>query len=396
LIVINSCSTSSEFGDRVRIDLGENRKQALKTIWDAAIAAVSGQQAVENAIAADTPYQPDLIIAVGKAAVGMCRGALNGLDEPREAIVVTKHDHADDDIRSRERVTVIESGHPIPDQQSLQAGSLLLEKVSDMPDDSRLLVLVSGGASALAEALPEGMSLSDLQSIADEMISTGKTIGEINSRRKQTSLIKDGKLLQQFCGAEIRVYAISDVEGDSISTIGSGIGDCHRATAQASSSIIASNQIARDRAAETAVSLGLEVRLNEESLYDDVFNLAKTVGPLLRDASSGVYIRGGEPTVMLPPNPGRGGRNQSLALALSEYLSGKDNISLLVAGTDGSDGPTTAAGGLVDGNTFNDSEAARQSLIKADAGPYLEFHDSLFVTGPTNTNVMDLAIAIID
>ena len=168
----------------------ESREQALKTIWDAAISAVSGQAAVESAIAKDSPYQPDLIIAVGKAAVGMCRGALSSLAAPCEAIVVTKYDHADDDIRSREGVRVIESGHPIPDQNSLDAGAVLLDRVKSMPGDSRLLVLVSGGASALAEALPAGMSLEDLQTIADEMISTGKTIGEINSRRKQTSLIK--------------------------------------------------------------------------------------------------------------------------------------------------------------------------------------------------------------
>jgi len=374
----------------------DKRKQALKAIWDAAIAAVSGQQAVENAIAADTSYQPDLIIAVGKAAVGMCRGALNCQKKPCEAIVVTKYGHAEDDIRSNQKITVIESGHPIPDQYSLDAGALLLDRVSGMPRNSRLLMLVSGGASAIAEALPDGMSLTDLQSIADEMISTGKTIGEINSRRKQTSLIKDGKLLQQFPGAEIRVYAISDVEGDSISTVGSGIGDCHRARARATASIIASNKIARDRAAEAAVELGLEVKLNQESLYDDVFELAKAFGPQLRVAAPGVYIRGGEPTVILPANPGRGGRNQSLALALSEYLSGKENISLLVAGTDGSDGPTTAAGGLVDGNTFNNADTARKALQNADAGTYLEQQGDLFVTGPTNTNVMDLAIAIVD
>jgi len=374
----------------------ENRKQALQSIWDAAIAAVSGQGAVENAIAADPPYQPDLIIAVGKAAVGMCRGALNCQKGSCEAIVVTKHEHADDDIRSLERITVIESGHPIPDQQSLEAGALLLDRVSNMHRDSRLLVLVSGGASALAEALPGGMSLADLQSIADEMISTGKTIGEINSRRKQTSLIKDGKLLQQFPGAEIRVYAISDVEGDSISTIGSGIGDCHRAIARANSSVIASNQIAREKAVGKAISLGYEVKQNEESLYGDVFELAMVIGSELRHASPGVYIRGGEPTVILPGNPGRGGRNQSLALALSEYLSDKDNISLLVAGTDGSDGPTTAAGGLVDCNTFNNADAARKALQDADAGAYLEQQGDLFVTGPTNTNVMDLVIAIVD
>ena len=375
---------------------GENRKQALKTIWDAAIAAVSGQQAVENAIARDNPYQPDLIISVGKAAVGMCRGALNSLARPCEAIVITKYDHAVDDIRSREGVTVIESGHPIPDQNSLDAGAALLDQVQSMPVDSRLLVLVSGGASALAEALPAGMSLEDLQTIADEMISTGKTIGEINSRRKQTSLIKDGKLLARYSGAEIRVYAISDVEGDGISTIGSGIGDCHRAPVKATSSIIASNQIARERAVETAESLGLKVQQNQETLYDDVFKLAELIGNKLRDAVPGVYVWGGEPTIMLPDDPGQGGRNQSLALAISQYLSGKDNITLLVAGTDGTDGPTEAAGGLVDGNTFARADAARVALENANAGPYLAEQNCLFVTGPTNTNVMDLAIAFVE
>ena len=378
------------------VNASDIRKQALKIIWDSAILAVSGQLAVENAMMNDTAYQPDLIIAVGKASVGMCNGALNCQNGSGEAIVVTKHGHADDEIRSRQRVTVIESGHPIPDQQSLLAGSLLLEKVSSMNQASRLLMLVSGGASALAEALPQGMGLTDLQSIADEMISTGKTIGEINNRRKQTSLIKGGKLLQQFSGTEVRVYAISDVEGDSISIIGSGIGDCHLVSGTATSSIIASNQIARNRAAETAIALGFEVRKNEESLYNDVFLLAKNIGSELSGAASGVYIYGGEPTVTLPENPGRGGRNQSLALALSESISGRDDISILVAGTDGSDGPTTAAGGLVNGSTFADSKAAHQALLKADAGVYLEQQNDLFVTGPTNTNVMDLVIAIVD
>jgi glycerate 2-kinase len=374
----------------------ENRKQALEHIWAAAIKSVSGQQAVEKAIASDTAYQPDLIIAVGKAAVGMCRGALDSLDNPCEAIVVTKHDHADDDILARDHITLIEAGHPIPDQHSLDAGTVLLERVQSMPRDSRLLVLVSGGASALAEALPAGMSLENLQEIADEMLSTGKTIGEINARRKQTSRIKDGKLLQQFSGSEIRVYAISDVEGDSISTIGSGIGDCYRVVGKASSDVIASNHIARDNAVECARSLGFEVQLNQETLYHDVFELAPEIGELLKQAAPGVYIWGGEPTIVLPDNPGQGGRNQSLALAISEHLVGIDNVSLLVAGTDGTDGPTTAAGGMVNGSTFVPAGAAQRALDRADAGSFLAERDCLLVTGPTNTNVMDLAIAIVD
>ena len=373
----------------------EKRKQDLQSIWQAAVSAVSGEQAVSKAIKADDDFRPDQIIAVGKAAVGMCRGALNQYNGCK-ALVVTKYGHADEDILARNNVQVIESAHPIPDQQSLDAGNAMLECMRKLSADSRLLLLVSGGASALAESLSDNMNLADLQAATDEMISTGKTIGEINARRKEMSQIKDGKLLLAFKGVEARVYAISDVEGDSIATIGSGIGDCHRASVPARSSIIASNQIARERAAQTAQSLGNQVKQNEESLYDDVFKLASFIGNQLAIAEPGVYIWGGEPTVILPENPGRGGRNQALALAVSEYLLNKGNITLLVAGTDGSDGPTSAAGGLVDCETFIDSDAARAALKRADAGTYLEQHNSLFVTGPTNTNVMDLAIAIVD
>jgi hydroxypyruvate reductase len=371
----------------------EARKRALLEIWQAAIDAVAGRPAVINAIDADEPFDPDLIVAVGKAASGMCAGALERYPQC-PALVVTKYDHSDAELRALPQVEVIESAHPIPDQNSLDAGRTLLERLQSMPADSRLLMLVSGGASALAEALPEGMTLDDLRAITDEMIATGKTIGQINARRKQTSLIKDGKLIAAFGGAEVRVYAISDVEGDGIATIGSGIGDCHRATIKAESTIVASNSIARERAAWRAGELGLEVRLNEEMLYGDVFELAPKLAVLLRDPEPGVYIIGGEPTVMLPKKPGSGGRNQSLALALAEHIEGREDISILVAGTDGTDGPTDAAGGLVDGATWHAD--ARDALERADAGTFLKQHDALFVTGPTNTNVMDLVIAVVD
>ena len=340
------------------------RKQSLVKLWDAAIAAVAGRQAVKNALASDPEFKPDLIIAVGKAAAGMCLGARDLLPDC-EALVVTKYDHADDELTALSRLTLIESAHPLPDQNSLNAGQLLLDRVAEMSPQSRLLMLVSGGASALAEALPAPLTLADLQAMTDEMISGGKTIGEINARRKQASLIKAGKLIGSFPGSEIRVYAISDVEGDNIDTIGSGIGDCH-------------------------------LKLDEETLYDDLFILAEKISQTLARAEPGIYIWGGEPTVMLPSNPGQGGRNQSLALALAEGIAGRKDISILVAGTDGTDGPTHAAGGLVDGDSWGDAAAARDALRRADAGPYLAQRHSLFVTGPTNTNVMDLVIALID
>ena len=372
----------------------ETRYSALSRIWEAAIEAVSGYQAVVNALQADPAYRPDQVIAVGKAAAGMCRGALDNLPAC-DALVVAKYDHVDAELKEREQVTVLESAHPIPDQNSLAAGHALLERTFTMPAESRLLLLISGGASALAEAMPADLSLDDLQAQTDEMIASGNTIAEINAWRKQHSLIKDGKLIECFHGSEVRVYAISDVEGDSIATIGSGLGDPHRTSVVATAKVIASNGIARARAEQQAQELGLEVKVNEETLYGDVFELAAAIGDTLRNAEPGVYIWGGEPTVVLPDSPGRGGRNQSLALAISEHLAGLDHVSLLVD-TDGTDGPTTAAGGRVDGATWSDPGAARVALQRADAGNYLAQHDALFVTGPTNTNVMDLAIAIVD
>ncbi|MFT5505233.1 MAG: glycerate 2-kinase [Gammaproteobacteria bacterium] len=368
--------------------------QSLLTIWSAAISAVTGRSAVNNAITVDRLAPPDFIIAVGKAASGMCLGALDNFKDC-PALVVTKYDHSDDELRKMPNVKVIESAHPVPDENSVSAGFQLIKAIQSLPDKSRLLMLVSGGASALAEALPDGFTLDVLQAMTDEMLSTGKTISEINCKRKEKSLIKDGKLLGAFTGQAITVYAISDVEGDDIATIGSGIGDCFRAGNRGNSRIIASNCLARDRASRAATELGLEVKLNEETLYGDVFDLASKLGPVIQTAEPGIYIWGGEPTVVLPPNPGQGGRNQSLALALSEYLQDKPSITVLIAGTDGTDGPTAAAGGIIDQFTFGKEAKARLALTEANAGPYLEASNSLFVTGPTNTNVMDLIIAIV-
>ena len=373
----------------------KQQKQNIETIWKASIAAVSGREAVINAIESDSHYQPGLILAVGKAASGMAAGALECYPGC-ETLVVTKYDHADESLKSLEQVEVIEAAHPVPDEHSLLAGQMLLQRVRQASEDCDLLLLVSGGASALAEALPEDISLDDLQRETDAMLAAGKTIGEINQRRKQMSLIKDGKLIEAFKGRSVRVYAISDVEGDSIKTIGSGLGDGHRVHSKARETIIASNRIAREAAAKKAAELGFEVKLNSETLYDDVYALAPVVGKYLQQASSGIYIWGGEPTVVLPEKPGRGGRNQSLALAISEHLCDRQGITVLVAGTDGTDGPTEAAGGLVDATTWGDPKAAAAALLAADAGNYLEQQQGLFVTGPTNTNVMDLIIALVD
>jgi hydroxypyruvate reductase len=278
----------------------------------------------------------------------------------------------------------------------LIAGQMLVETVSSMPAGSTLLLLVSGGASAIAECLPKDMMLADWQSLNEQMVSSGMNIAEINQKRKAVSLIKDGRLLGSFSGEHVISCAISDVEGDSISTIGSGIGDVNRTTARHEVKVIASNQIARNAVAAQAEALGLTVRKNSETLYDDVFKLSAKMGALIRRADKGVYLWGGEPTISLPDKPGIGGRNQSLGLALAKEIAGMDNISILVAGTDGSDGPTQAAGAIVDGATFRHPDEAQKALDAANAGDYLDKVGDRFVTGPTGTNVMDLVIAIVE
>ncbi|MEM9603396.1 MAG: DUF4147 domain-containing protein [Pseudomonadota bacterium] len=367
------------------------RRTRLESLWWDAVDAVGGHRSVATALESEPIAPPTRILAVGKAASGMAEGALTHFpDTP--TLVVTKHGHASDTLRSLHGVTVIESAHPVPDANSIAAGHALLEAMAATAANDHVLLLVSGGASALAEALPAGWTLADLQALNAEMLAGGLPIGEMNRRRRATSRIKGGKLVAAS-RCPVTVLALSDVEGDGIDTIGSGIGDPTDRPG-CSARLVASNRIARARAAGAATAAGLTVVENAEALYDDVFALAARLGPSLADATPGVYLYGGEPTVVLPSEPGRGGRNQALALALAEHIAGLPHISVLVAGTDGSDGPTGDAGGVVDGGTWR--EGARAALDAADAGTFLSACGGLFTTGPTHTNVMDLAIAIVE
>lgn len=373
-------------------------RQQLVEMFECAVDAVAGFNATQQAVG-KLGFQPDRIISVGKAASGMCAGALSALADREcqpQALIVTKYQHTDQAMLDHPDVTVIEAAHPVPDTQSLAAGTQMLNTVNAMAPESKLLLLVSGGTSSLAEHLPQDVSLTEWQAMTDKMLSAGFNIGQINARRKETSLLKDGKLLQAFKGSEVQVLAISDVEGDAISVIGSGTGDTKHCGAQTHIELIGTNQVARLAAEKKAAHAGYLVQCNIENMYRDVNEVAADIGAMLLQGSAGVYIFGGEPTVQLPDNPGSGGRNQALALSLSEKISGHANIHILVAGTDGSDGPTDAAGGIVDGNTASDPLAVKDALLRADAGHYLRQCGDIFITGPTNTNVMDLVIAIIE
>lgn len=357
----------------------------LMTLWQAGVDAVRGDHAVARALSAGLVPKPDRIVAVGKAAVAMAVPACTAWpDVP--CLIVTKYDHG---ANAPAGATVIEAAHPVPDDASTHAGRALEEAVAACPPGAELLMLVSGGASSLAEVLVDGMTLDELKAQTESLLASGAPIGEMNAHRTACSKIKGGKLLSGFKGARVTTLALSDVEGDALATIGSGIGDAPQAPLFAfDAHIVASNAIARNAVAQASDA---NVRVNSETLYDNVETLATDIGAMLKTAAPGLYVLGGEPVVHLPPNPGLGGRNMALGLGLAREIAGMAGLRVFVAGTDGTDGPTDAAGALVDGDTWD--ETGHDALARADAYPWLARKGALVKTGPTGTNVMDLLIA---
>ncbi|WP_120636140.1 glycerate kinase [Ruegeria sp. EL01] len=361
-------------------------EQAIK-LWRAGVAAVDGYTATQTALSGVS--KPDRILAVGKPAAAMARAALDHFGTV-PTLVVTKDDHGRD---LPDGVEVIEASHPVPDERSLAGGRALRLAVGAMQPGSHLLLLVSGGASSLAEDLLPGNSLEDLEALNRKLLSEGLDITAMNAKRRALSRVKGGGLLSHFAGEKVTVLAISDVPGDDLHVIGSGIGALPETYAfEATARIIASNAHARTAATEAAHAAGLPVHADEEALHDDYLSVSAKLGQRLRQMEPGVMVFGGEPTVVLPENPGQGGRNQALALALGREISGLSGITVVVGGTDGTDGPTNAAGGIVDGSTW--TKEAEIALENADSGSYLDKADALLVTGPTGTNVMDLVVAI--
>lgn len=381
----------------------QNSRETVTKIWQAGVEAVLGDKAVKKVLKQYNIPIPDGIIAIGKAATSMFKGAHQyyteqSPDQPHyAATIVTKYHHCEDDIRAIPNINIFESSHPIPDQASLDAGREVFQIVTEMEENSNLLILVSGGASALIEMLIDEMNLDDLKAFTDGLMKTGADIETINRQRIMRSKVKGGKLLEAFPGKTINAIGISDVPQGNFAILGSGIGSGKRINPEKTNYqqyLAATNEIARTAAAEKATELGLPVIENSEPMYEDANVVAKDLSQRLLDGPKGIYIWGGEPTVVLPENPGSGGRNQALGLLMSRHLAGHDNITLIVAGTDGTDGPTDAAGAIIDGATYGNKDDADDALKRADAGTYLKNCGDLFVSGPTGTNVMDIMIAL--
>ena len=395
---------------------GESSHEQMHALFQAGVQSVRGDRAVERFLAG-WQLPPRLhVIAIGKAADSMCVGAIDTLgDALLTALVITKHEHASERIKSDSRVEWQESGHPVPDAASIAAGARLTEYIKAIPASDHLLMLISGGASALVEHLVAGESLGTLTAKTESLLASGAAIGEMNRQRRALSRIKGGRLARYLPGCKVTQLLISDVPGDHLSDIGSGllIPDANNdmpeddpVWQQVESHIIASNAIAQAAVAQAAIERGLAVVQDHGSIDGLMHEVIPRISETLRNATKpGVYIWGGEPTVVLPATPGRGGRNQHLALALAAELDSRRSgaarsVTVLVGGTDGTDGPTRDAGGLVDDATAARAESHQLDiedyLQRADAGSCLDALDALLTTGPTGTNVMDLLIAVVD
>ena len=379
------------------------RHALLIDLLDAGLASVAGRKCVREAIAARPPVPhgaPVWAAAVGKAACAMALGAADALGPSLERmLVISKSGHLAPELLSVPGVEAHESAHPVPDERSLAAGERLLEWVCRLPPAVAPLFLISGGASSLVEVLEPGVSLAQLEQLSVQGLAHGVAISELNARRARLSRIKGGRLAAQLAGRVARALFISDVPDDDPAVIGSGLlGPAPGAADLIERQVIASVDHAVEGVVTAARRRGLAVDRAPQRFRGEATRLAARFTHELLIGDAQVRVWGGESTVHLPANPGRGGRNQHLALAAARLLPDYPELLLLAVGTDGTDGPTDAAGGLVDADTCARLALAGldadDCLTRADAGTALAAADALVRTGPTGTNVADLVVGL--
>ena len=380
-----------------------DRRQILLELLQAGLAEVAGRRCVRQALLARPPGPrrgPVWAAAVGKAAAAMALGAADALGPSLERmLVVTKSGHLAPELSALPGIEILESAHPIPDERSLAAGRRLFEWVDALPAAVSPLFLISGGASSLVEVLEPGISLAQLEQFSARALAEGVAIAELNTRRARLSRIKGGRLAAQLAGREALALFISDVPDDDPAVIGSGLlGPAATGPDRIERQVIASIDQAMEGVAAAALRRGLTAECVRPRFAGEATRLAARFAHELLIGNTQVRVWGGESTVRLPPRPGRGGRNQHLALAASRLLTDYPDLSLLAAGSDGTDGPTEAAGALVDSDTCGELALAGldadDCLARADSGTALAAVGALVCTGPTGTNVADLVIGL--
>lgn len=411
-------------------DMTQNLRQQAKTIVSEAIAAVLPDEAVVRALEGMAFPGRIILVAVGKAAWQMAKAAHTQLDgRIDKGIVITKYGHVKGSIGN---LICMEAGHPVPDAAAFAATEAALELVSGLTEQDTVLFLLSGGGSALFEK--PLVSGEELQDITTQLLGCGAEIREINIIRKRLSGVKGGRFALRCAPARVFSVVLSDIVGDPLDMIASGPACPDSSTCAQALEIVEKydlnlSQAALDclqretpktvtnvttcitgsvrefcrAAAEAARKLGYEPHILTDRLECQAREAGQWLSAVAREqAGSGkklAFLAGGETVVKLT-GTGKGGRNQELALAAAAGIEDLDGVCIFSIGSDGTDGPTDAAGGYVDGNTAgklrNLGIEIPDVLRNNDAYHALDKVGGLIFTGPTGTNVNDVAVVLLN
>lgn len=404
-------------------------REDAKRIWQQAIAAVQPDSAVRRALKTADLTGKIHLVAIGKAAWSMANAAYDALGEAiTDGVVVTKYDHSRGTIGN---LQIFEAGHPVPDENSYRATRAAMELVKPLGKDDTVLFLVSGGGSALFECpLTEEAQMAD---ITKQLLASGADIVEMNTIRKRLSGVKGGKFAELCAPAKVFSVVLSDIIGDPLDMIASGPAYPDSSTSEQALEIVKKYGLRLSDAAmaclkqETPKTLSnvethitgsvreLCIAAQKEAealgyrctlLTDRLCCQAKEAGSFLASIAAThqdtktplAFLAGGETVVKLT-GKGLGGRNQELALSAAPGISGFADTAIFSVGSDGTDGPTDAAGGCVDGETEEKLSSFGISvsgvLQDNDAYHALEKTGGLIITGPTGTNVNDFAMVLI-
>lgn len=407
--------------------MDQKLRQDADAIIRAAIAAVLPDEAVRRALKGRHFPGRVLLVAAGKAAWQMARAAVEALGPVDAGIVVTKYGHVQGQLPG---VICYEAGHPVPDENSFRATQAALNLVAGAKETDTVLFLLSGGGSALFEKplIPGG----ELQDITQQLLACGADIVEMNTIRKRLSAVKGGRFALACAPARVYSIVLSDILGDPLDMIASGPAVPDRSTCAQAQAIAETYGLrlsgaaraclqqetpkaldnvethitgsVRELCAVAAAACG-QLGYQPVLLTDHLDCEAREAGRFLADIArthagrgqATAYLAGGETVVRLTGH-GLGGRNQELALAAAPGLAGLP-AAVFSVGSDGTDGPTDAAGGYVDGDTAAALAArgldAGAVLADNDAYHALQAVDGLIVTGPTGTNVNDVAVVLV-
>lgn len=392
------------------------------------------QQAVKQALESRSFSDNVYMVAIGKAAWTMAKAASEFLgNKLKSGIVITKYDHTQGEI---DKIELIEAGHPISDENTIYGAEQAIALAEKLTVSDELIFLVSGGGSALFEAPRDGITLDDIITLNNQLLACGADIVEINQVRKRLSKVKAGRFAQIAAPATVFSVVLSDVLGDRLDAIASGPAAPDMTTVEDVQKVVAKYNLALtdiqkqyllDETPKIISNVETEITGSVRTLCESASAAAKDMGytPILLTttlnceareagrfmasiaidikASTSTFtppcaiIAGGETVVKLQ-GKGLGGRNQELALSAAEGISGLDNVLLFSLGSDGTDGPTDAAGGIVDGKTVDELREngldISQILMENDSYHGLKEIDALIITGPTGTNVNDVTVLL--